>query len=209
MTTPQTQPLPTPVVNYPSSDGKLITLSLAVLGGFTGNTTFPTPDPALSVFSDHITQLQAAQTKALGKGMGSATVRNAKRALVKTDLKQLCAYVQKVLPTLDSVEDARSAITSVFLSIKKTLTRNKPPLAAKNGAVSGTAVLIAKSVGPSSTYYWEYSTDGKTWLKAPDTLKATTTISGLTSATVYSFRFHALTRKGPVDYSQVVTLLVH
>jgi hypothetical protein len=87
--------------------------------------------------------------------MGTATVRNAKRALVKADLKQLCAYVQKVLPTLDSVEDARSAITSVFLCIKKTSSRNKPPLAATNGAVSGTVELVAKSVGRNSTYYWE------------------------------------------------------
>jgi hypothetical protein len=209
MSTPQTQPLPIAVVNYPTTDEKLITFSLAVLNGFTGNATFPSPDPSLAVFSGHITAFQACQVKAIGKGTGTATARNAKRALVKADLKQLCAYAQKVLPTLDSVEDARTAIESVFLSVKKTASVNKPPLAAKNTTVSGTVALVAKSVGPNSTYYWEYSVDGKTWLKAPDTLKAKTTISGLTPATTYSFRFHALTRKGPVDYSQVVTLLVH
>jgi hypothetical protein len=209
MSTLQAQPLPTAVVNYPPTDEKLITFSLAVLGGFTGNKTFPNPDPALSVFTDHITQLQACQVKVVGKGTGTALARNAKRALVKADLKQLCAYVQKVLPTLDSVEDARTAITSVLFGIRRTPTHHKPPLAAKNTSVSGTVALIAKSVGPSSTYYWEYSADGKIWLKAPDTLKGKTTISGLTPATTYSFRFRALTRKGPVDYSQVVTLLVH
>jgi len=205
---PQTQPLPTAVLNYPTTDEKFITFSLAVFNGFTGNATFPNPDPALSVFSDHISAFQACQTKAIGKGTGTATARNAKRALVKADLKLLLAYVQKVILTL-SVEDARAAITSVFFSIKKASKRNKPPLAAKNTSVSGTVALDAKSVGPNSTYYWEYSVDGKTWLKAPDTLKAKTTISGLTPATTYSFRFRALTRKGPVDYSQVVTLLVH
>jgi hypothetical protein len=209
MSTPKTEPFPFAVVRAPRTDDGFITFALAVSNGFNGNATFPNPDPTLAVFNDHIAQLQASQTKALGKGNGTATARNAKKALVKTDLRQLCAYVQKVIPTLGSPADARAAITSVFLSIKKTASINKPPLAAKNTSVSGTVALIAKSVGPSSTYYWEYSVDGKTWLKAPDTLKAKTTIPGLTPATTYSFRFHALTRKGPVDYSQVVTLLVH
>ncbi len=103
MSAPNAQPLPTAVLNYPATDEKLITFSLAVLNGFTGNTTFPNPDPTLADYAGHITAFQACQTKAIGKGTGTATARNAKRAQVKTDLKQLLAYVQKVLPTLDSV----------------------------------------------------------------------------------------------------------
>jgi hypothetical protein len=209
MSSAQAEPFPIAVVRAPKTEEGFITFAWAVYNGFNGNTTFPAPDPTMPIFNDHITQLQASQTKALGRGKGTSTARNAKKALVKADLKCLCAYVQRVIPTLASPADARAAITSVFLSIKKAATRHKPPLAAKNASVSGTVTLVAKSVGPNSTYYWEYSVDGKTWIKAPDTLKGKTTISGLTPATTYYFRFRALTRKGPVDYSQVVSLLAH
>jgi hypothetical protein len=58
------------------------------------------------------------------------------------------------------------------------------------------------------SYEWQYSTDQKTWLNAPSTLQAKTEIDGLTAGTAYFFRFRGITKTGPGDYSQVVTLLV-
>ena len=40
-------------------------------------------------------------------------------------------------------------------------------------------------------------------------MKASTGIAGLTSVQTYYFRFRALTRTGPQDYSQVVSLVVY
>jgi len=85
---------------------------------------------------------------------------------------------------------------------------DKAALEAKHGDVSGTVVLTAKAAARAAAYSWEYSTDGKTWTSVPQTLESKTGISGLTSATVYSFRVQALTRKGLQNWSQVVTLLV-
>jgi spore coat protein U-like protein len=64
-------------------------------------------------------------------------------------------------------------------------------------------------VARSAVYLWDYSLDLKTWTSVPQTMKASTTIAGLTMGQVYYFRFHAQTRKGVGNYSQVVSLLVH
>jgi hypothetical protein len=74
---------------------------------------------------------------------------------------------------------------------------------------SGARALAAKSLGPSVVYSWEYSLDQATWTPVPDTMKARTVVSGLTSASTYFFRFRTFTRAGQQGYSQVVSLLVH
>jgi hypothetical protein len=68
--------------------------------------------------------------------------------------------------------------------------------------------LAAKTVAPVATYYWEHSPDQETWISVPETIKASTTVDGLSWAKVSYFRFRALTRAGKGDYSQVVSLLV-
>ena len=77
------------------------------------------------------------------------------------------------------------------------------------GSVSGTVTLTAKAAATKAAYNWQYSTDQKTWTSLPQTLKAKTAVSGLTSGTTYSFRSQALTPKeGTSDWGQVVSLLV-
>jgi hypothetical protein len=70
-------------------------------------------------------------------------------------------------------------------------------------------MLVAKAVAPTTIYYWEYSLDQSTWTPGPETVRARVEIQGLTSASLYYFRFRARTRTGWRDYSQVVSLLVH
>jgi hypothetical protein len=53
-----------------------------------------------------------------------------------------------------------------------------------------------------------YSTDQKTWTNAPSTLQAKTVITGLTSTTVFYFRFRGVTKTGEGAYSQIVQILV-
>ena len=70
-------------------------------------------------------------------------------------------------------------------------------------------ILAAKSLGPSVVYSWEYSLDQAKWEPIPDTMKARTEVSGLTSHSMYYFRFSTFTRAGQQGYSQVVSLFVH
>jgi len=128
---------------------------------------------------------------------------------VRDDLHHLRDYVQSVVETLASPADAAALIASVHMPIRRVGTRDKPALAVSNGVVPGTVVLVAKAVASTASYYWSYSLDQKTWTSVPETMQATTTISGLTSAQTYYFRFRVLTRAGHRDYSQIVSLLVH
>jgi len=59
-----------------------------------------------------------------------------------------------------------------------------------------------------ASYEWQFSTDQKTWTNAPTTLQAKIAITGLTSGSVYYFRFRAVTKAGEGAYSQVVQILV-
>jgi hypothetical protein len=52
------------------------------------------------------------------------------------------------------------------------------------------------------------TTDQKTWTNAPATLQAKTVIVGLTSGTIYYFRFRGVIKTGEVAFSQVVQIPV-
>jgi hypothetical protein len=200
---------PMAVLNPPRHNPSLIIFAKAVHDALLGNATFPNPNPTLVVFAADIAAYEDAETKAAGRGKGAATVRNAMRTKVKADLHHLRDYVQSIVEVQASPADATAVIESAFMSVKKASRRAKPELNAKSTGLSGTVALDAKAVAAHATYYWEYSLDQKTWMSVPETLKASTVISGLASAQTYYFRFRALTRGGPRDYSQVVSLLVH
>jgi hypothetical protein len=174
----------------------------------TGNATFPTPNPTLATFQADIEAVVTAETAALARTKGAADTRNAKLAVVKADLESLKNYVQNVVDA-SNPGNAESIIGSAGMAVRKVTLRNKPALAVKQGTVSGTVTLAAKAAAKKAAYNWQYSTDQKTWTSLPQTLKAKTGVSGLTSATTYSFRSQALTPKGgESDWGQTIFLLV-
>jgi hypothetical protein len=66
--------------------------------------------------------------------------------------------------------------------------------------------LSAKAVKGALIYQWQMSSDGgKTWVDLPWTKKSSTSVTGLTAATVYSFRVRVLTAAGTSDWTAVIT----
>jgi hypothetical protein len=60
-----------------------------------------------------------------------------------------------------------------------------------------------------TSYEWQYSVDGgKTWVVAPVTLQAKTTILGLTPGATVTFRYRGVTKTGDGDWSQLITFIV-
>ena len=188
----------------------LITFAQAVATNLANNaTTFASPTPTLAAFNADIAALVTAETAALARAKGAAAVRNGKLAVVKADLEALKTYVQNVVNSSNPA-DGDSIIGSAGMAIRKVTLHDKPELAVKQGSVSGTVTLMAKAAATKACYNWQYSTDQKTWTTLPQTLKAKTGISGLTSATTYYFRVQALTPKGgESDWGQIVSLLVN
>jgi hypothetical protein len=187
----------------------LITFAQAVATNLASDgTTFPSPTPTLAVFNADIAALVTAETAALAKAKGAADVRDAKLAVVRADLEALKTYVQNVVDSSNPANSA-SIIGSAGMSVRTVTLHDKPDLAVEQGSVSGTVTITARAAAKKAAYNWQYSLDQKTWTSLPQTLKAKTGVSGLTSATVYYFRSQALTPKGgESDWGQVVSLLV-
>jgi hypothetical protein len=81
--------------------------------------------------------------------------------------------------------------------------------AAKPGAVTGTAKVLAATAGRCASYEWQYSTDGgKTWITAPVTLQSKTTIAGLAAGATVLFKYRPVTKAGEGDWSQPASLLI-
>ena len=95
------------------------------------------------------------------------------------------------------------------MAVKKTAVRHPRVFEATPGDVSGSAKLIAASAARRASYEWEYSTDGgKTWVTAPATLQAKTTVPGLTPGATVTFRYRPVTKTGEGDWSQPTSVIV-
>ncbi|HEX3345261.1 MAG TPA: hypothetical protein VHS09_11845, partial [Polyangiaceae bacterium] len=155
-----------------------------------------------------VLDLQNAETVALSRTKGAVTVRNEKRTVLVGLLQQLRGYVQGVADA--TPENAASIIQSAGLAVRKVPTHAPRTFAARQGTVSGAAKIVAVSAGPRSSYDWEYSIDGgKTWVAAPSTIQAKTSVAGLPAGTTVLFRYRAVTAKGGQgDWTQPTGLLV-
>jgi hypothetical protein len=178
----------------------------AIILAMTGNPFFATPSPPLATLAADLAALESSEALTIAKTKGAAATRNVKLATMRTDMGILHAYVQQIADASES--QATAIIESAGMSTRKPTTFTKSVFAAKMGVVSGLVHLVALAVAKAASYDWQWSTDQKTWTSLPSTLKAKTSVAGLTAGTTYYFRFRALTRKGQGDWGQFVSLLV-
>ncbi len=161
--------------------------------------------PTPAAFKIDLDALRAAQA-AKGGGPAAIEARNVALKQVKRDLVNLRIFAQQLADANEA--QAAEIIASAGMSVKKVTVRQKAELSLAQGATTGSAIARAKSSGPRSTYWWEYSVDQKTWSSAPVTRVANTSFAGLTPGVLYYFRFQALTKAGLSDWSQVVSFMV-
>jgi hypothetical protein len=196
------------VLKLPKPPQAVSAQAKAILAALGNNPSiFVTPVPPLATFKADIDALDSAETQALTKAKGAVEARNAKLAVVVEHVHDARAYVNKIANA--DPPNAAAIITAGGFSIKKSSTRSKQLLAAKQGASTGIVVLTAKAVATRAAYEWEWSLDQKSWTDVPLTTVAHTSISGLSPAVIHYFRFRASTSKGRGDWSEVVTLIVH
>ena len=195
------------VLKLPTRIQALITYGTGIVKAMTGNPSFPTVAPLLAAISAAIADLQTAETAALARTKGATVMRDEKKTALVQLLQQLKGQIQTTADA--NVENGASIITSAGVAVKKTVVRSPRVFGAKPGAVTGTAKLVAASAGHRASYEWEYSTDGgKTWVTAPATLQAKTTVAGLTVGTSVQFRCRAVTKTGEGNWTQPVSLTV-
>jgi hypothetical protein len=205
-----TELLPQAVKKSPKSNHKFATYLIKLGQSMTGNVNYATPNPTGAALTAAGEGLAAANAAAKNGGTVATAARDAKRRDAEGLVDQLVTYVQvNVNANAGDPATANAIIVSSGLSVHKRTRPNKAQLAAYYGAVSSEVLLVALAVAHSAAYMWDFSLDGKNWTSVPQTMKARTTISGLTPGQIYYFRFHAQTRKAIGPYSQVVSLMVH
>jgi hypothetical protein len=198
---------PTITLALPRSVPALISYAQGVVTRMTGNPSFPAPVPTLAAVTAAVADLQTAETAALARTKGAVTARNEKRGVLVAALQQLRAHVQSIADA--DPTQASSVIESAGVAVRKTPTRGARAFAAKPGPVSGVAKVTAVAASRRASYEWQYSPDGgKTWVTAPSTLQARTTIAGLAPGSTVQFRYRAVTKTGEGDWSQPTSLMV-
>jgi hypothetical protein len=194
-------------LKLPNKMPALVTYAQGIVKSMTGNASFPNPVPTLATVSAAIEDFQTAETAALARTKGAVATRNEKRSALAQLLEQLKGYVQTAAD--GNVDNGESIILSAGIAVRKTAIRAPRIFAAKPGAVSGAVTLVAASAAHRASYEWQYSADGgKTWVAAPTTLQAKTSVSGLTPGVTMAFKYRAVTKAGEGDWSQPTSLMV-
>ena len=194
-------------LKLPLSVSALITYARGIVTRMTANPSFPNPTPSLAVLTVAIDDLQVAEAAALARTKGAVATRNDKRTALVLLLRQLRGHVQTVADA--SAENGAAVIASAGLAVRKTPAHRAHVFAAKPGAVSGSAKLVATTAARRASYEWQYSTDGgKTWVIAPATLQAKTTIAGFVPGSTVLFKSRPVTRTGEGDWSQPISLVI-
>jgi hypothetical protein len=194
-------------LNLAKTIPQLIAQAKAMVAEIVANPTlFPSPNPSIAAINAQIAALEVSQTAALNRVHGAVEDRNVKARDLRGSLHMLRAYVESQA-NLDP-GTAPATIRAAGILVRKVAVRTKLDFEVKQGAVSGTVILVAKAAGPRASYAWQWSLDEKVWTDLPPTLKARTSMVNLAVPVMHSFRYRALTKAGIADWSQVVSLLV-
>jgi len=199
------RPLVAPML--PQAASALVVYAGYVVTKMTGNPSFPSPNPPLATVSQAIDDLQVAQTASLSRTRGTITVRDEKKRTLVVLMQRLAATVQAAAD--DQPDQATSIIESAGLAVRSVHTPTTRSFRALRGPVSGAVTLLAAAAADRASYEWQLSIDGgHTWVLLPVTLRAKTTVTGLTPGSTATFRYRPVTKAGEGEWSQEVSIVV-
>ena len=194
------------VLGLPRPVSKLIVRMTEIVDAMVANTTiFVSPPVALSLAQTHVAALSSAEA-AKGTGTAAIQARDAAQKLVVEDANQLHGYVQQLANATPA--QAATIATAAAMALRKTGVRPKHDLVVKQ-TVSGTIKIVAGNVKGARSHEWQYSLDGgKTWTALPPTAQASTTLTGLTPATIVQVRHRSVLKAGPSDWTDATQAVV-
>ena len=169
---------------------------------------FPTTVPEATQTHTDVATFRLAIQAAEGRAAGAVASRNVQAHAVRHDVALLVNVIQGVANKLPH-DAAVQLITSKLLSVSQV--GERPPKAAltvTQGPVPGSVKLSALALGRPASYFFEVSSDEKTWTAQPEVHVARISITGLTPGQTYYFRFRGLVKSVPKDYCPVVAFIV-
>jgi hypothetical protein len=185
----------------------LIIWARAIVAALAANPTmFPKPVPPLAQVTADIEAFDDAHVVALSRASGKVEARDAELLPLLADLDALKQFVQSLADA--DPENAEAIITKAGMSVRKRRASGKVALVARAGANTGFVDVIAKAV-KNAAHEWAYSLDGgQTWLGMPTSLQAKVKVGPLTPGTLAKFRHRVVTKTGPGDWDDPVSLMV-
>lgn len=198
---------PLAVLNLPKTNNGLITFGKKVANAVKADSQFAQIVPTAAEIETAAATFDASEA-AVGGGVAKTKQRNVDRRALILCLGHARDFVQGLAEKQPSATEAEAVIVAAGMFVKKVTKQNKAALSVRQGTLSGTVLLVAKAVAANAIYYWQWRSEQTDWTSAADTMKARTTIHGLVPGTTYLFRFHALTRAGVTEWSQVMSFLV-
>jgi hypothetical protein len=187
----------------------------AILHGMGADVTrFSAPVPSLAALRDQAAKVEVAEQRIGTRAKGAAAARDIQREILIGMLETECFYVQTLANA--SPDQAVALIEAAGLSVAATPVRNQAILRVKSGIPSGTvelnanATALAGKTAKKTCFNWQWTADGgATFTSVPTTPHAKTTVANLPSLTRVGFRVSTSTIKGPEEWSQIVTTLIH
>lgn len=172
----------------------------------TGNGHFANPFPPLAVITAAINALEQAAIAAAGGGKDETAVMHEKEIILDGLLTNEGLYVEIIAN--DTPAEAGSIILSAGMTPKKVTVHTAKGFHVVHGKIPGQVKLRTKYVN-NAAFIWQYKvSNAAEWVSAPQTNKASTVISGLSSAIRYSFRVAVLKSNVLGGWSDVVELIV-
>jgi hypothetical protein len=190
-------------------DGDLVNTSFQVIESVTDNIYFPNPNPALADLKKAAQEYQAALYDAAGRDQRLVSIKNDKRAVLRTLLSQLAEYVSSVA----------KGDRTVLLSSGFTLARAKGEVATLkpidklivSTETPEQAVIRVKKVNGARAYIHQYTigtvTNESQWVSRTIT-EPWCTFTGLQPGVKYAFRVIAIGPGEQSVYSPIVSRFI-
>ncbi len=175
------------VLKLKSSVPDLMTQMDGISAALAGNTTlYATPSPTCPIVNGLISSLRAKQLLVNAGTAGASGARDAAELLVRNAGDAWRGYIQGLADATPA--SAATIITTAMMKVRKELIINIPAIRFRKGADSLSVVLIAKSLGKNTSYKWQKSLDGTTWIDITDSTVCKITVPDLTFGETYYFR---------------------
>lgn len=191
-------------------DAVLIKDTGIILTSVTGNENYPAPTPALALIKTALDEFVAAVQAAAGKDRMKIAIKNAKRAVLVSLLRQLASYVAG-----QCAGDMTKLISSGFPVQKP----NRQPIGqmqtprtpqVRRGPLTGEATAVTDRQTGAYIYNWRVALASapETYVRTVQSTAARVVFSGLTPGAIYLFQVNAVGAAGPSNWSNAASLMV-
>jgi hypothetical protein len=190
------------------TDAELIVDSERILMAMTGNTAYPTPNPALADLTTARNSYIAAVNSAHDSKLGLST-RKEQRTNFTAMLRSLAHYVQ-----VTSAGNRTTLLSSGFPAQRTRAPVGEllPPtgLVLVRGKLSGQLLARCRKHPQAGAYHWQIGPTATpmVWQPIVTTLAAHTSFEGLTLYTQYTAQVRVIGTAGPSNWSDVASVVV-